>query len=141
MTECCTVIKRACVYEAKERPRIDLIPKHDIPFVIYKCVTCGPGVAASYHPSITPMLKHPRLVVSSYEPHEWRTCILLSPGASPDTWPSEFQFTGSPRMSVLDFVMSGVDGIAWTRQIIPVVFNLPLLMRAREYNFENKRNR
>lgn len=129
------------MYEAKERPRIDLILKHDTPFVIYKCVTCRPGVAASYHPSITPMVKHPRLVVSSYEPHGWRTCILSSLGASPDTWPGEFQFTGSPRMSVLDFVTSGVDGVAWTRPIRAVVFNLSLFMHARENNFENKGNR
>lgn len=109
-----------------------------MPFVIYKCVTCGPRVAASYHPSITPMVKHPHFVISSYEPYGWRTCILSSPGTSPDTWPGEFQFTGSPRTSVLDFVTSEVDRVVWTRPTRSIVFNLPLFMLARENHFEDK---
>lgn len=47
-----------------------------------------------------------------------RTCILSSPGTSPDTWLGEFQFTGFTWMSMLDFVSSGV---VWTYSV--VVFN------------------
>lgn len=90
----------------------------------------------------------PGLVVSSYEPHGWRTCILLSPGTSPDTWPGEFQFTGSPRTSVLDFVTSGVDGVAWTRSIRDPSFlicrslcALATSRRSRESPLEDRRNR
>lgn len=85
-------------------------------------------------------MKYPHFVISSYESYGWRTCILSSPGASPDTWPDEFQFTGSPRTSVLDFVTSEVDGVVWTRSTRPV-FNLSLFIHARENHFKGRNHR
>lgn len=76
------------MYNAELGPQIDPIPKDDTPFVMYKCVTCTKSVTTSYHPPINP-IRDFCLVVSGYESHE-RTCVTSFLGASPDTWPTNF---------------------------------------------------
>lgn len=94
--------------------------------MIYKCVTCELSKSCSLvSPYDNPTMELFRVVVFNHEPHGC-TCIL-SPGASPDTWPDEFQFIASPRTSMLHFATSGPSGSSEPTRL-DVIFNPPLLL-------------